>query len=601
MGCVMAFTRFLQDIFFSSASLLWLRIFVVRVHAIGHRSSLRLVLVSCCLCISLHPAHAFAADVPPPWTEVHAKHFMVTTDAGEKQGREVAFRVEQMRAVFGNLLLKNRLNQSVPVTIIALKDDGEYARTAPSSAEESSGFLLHSDDRAFIVLNLSKDDSWRAIADDLASFFLTYNYPPTQDWFDEGFANYFSSIRVSDKQIEIGGEPKHRDASGNSSGSLVQLLNASEWMSIPDLFAAHRATAKSDHENARLFQAQSWMVVHYILNQNLLSQTGNYFELVQNEKVPVEQAVFKAFNMSSSQFGEAVRTYYHSRSWLSAAPAAQNQAGGQDQSPVTRFPSPLGPDDFGMTASHVPDVDARALLADARARVPGRHEQGLKDLKVLASDPANNQLAHRALACAFIDQKNFESAVEELGTAAELNQHDPWVRYYLSVLKYRIAQTNHQSIQGLANMMQDLRTVLDWYPEFAEAYNMLAMARVEGGGPTSALEAIRAAIQLSPRNDQYLYNLGLVYALGKNGTPPGRYLKGSARAAIHNLRPRQATNLGGCRPYKSTVSPLRHLPRCLRKNRPSRRRRLGLPTKKLLLRTQTTPNIKHPRPARLLR
>jgi Flp pilus assembly protein TadD len=515
MGCVMAFPRFLQDIFFSSASLLWWRIVVVRVHAIGHRSALRRVLVSCCLCISLQPAHTFAADVPPPWTEVHAKHFMVTTDAGEKQGREVAFRVEQMRAVFGNLLLKNRLNQSVPVTIIALKDEGEYARTAPSSAEESSGFLLQSDDRAFIVLNLSKDDSWRAIAHDLASFFLTYNYPPTQDWFDEGFANYFSSIRVSDKQIEIGGEPKDRDASGNSSGSLVQLLNASQWMSIPELFAAHLATAKSDHENATLFQAQSWMVVHYILNQNLLSQTGNYFELVQNEKVPLEQAVLKAFNMSSSQFGEAVRTYYHSRSWLSAAPAAQNQAGGQDQSPVTRFPSPLGPDDFGMTASHVPDVDARALLADARARVPGRHEQGLKDLKFLASDPANNQLAHRALAWAFIEEKNFESAVEELGNAAELNQHDPWVRYYLSVLKYRIAQTNHQSIHGLANMMQDLRAVLDWYPEFAEAYNMLAMARVEGGGPTSALEAIRAAIQLSPRNDQYLYNLGLVYALGK--------------------------------------------------------------------------------------
>ena len=64
-------------------------------------------------------------------------------------------------------------------------------------------------------------------------------------------------------------------------------------------------------------------------------------------------------------------------------------------------------------------------------------------------------------------------------------------------------------------MMQDLRAVLDWYPEFAEAYNMLAMGRVEGGGNASALESIRAAIRLSPRNEQYVYNLGEIYLSGK--------------------------------------------------------------------------------------
>ncbi len=514
LGGVMAFTRFFPNIFLNM-SLPGLRILAARLRTTRHISRVCGALWLYCFCVSCLAVRSFSADTPPPWTEVHAKHFVVTTDAGEKQGREVAFRVEQMRAVFGSLLLKNRLNQSVPVAIIALKDDGEYARTAPSSAEELSGFMLRSEDRAFIVLNLSKNEPWRAIAHDFASFFLTYNYPPTQDWFDEGCAEYFSSIRLNDKQIEMGSEPEHQDSSGSSAGRLTQLLNASEWMSIPDLFAAHLPTTKSDHENATLFHAQSWMVVHYILNKNLLQQTGNYFELVQNQKVPVEQAVTKAVNMSSSQFGEAVKTYYRSRSWLAAAPAGQGQAGAPDQSPVTRFPSPLGPDDFGMTVTHLPALDARALLADARARVRVRHEQGLKDLKSLASDPSNNQIAHRALAWAFIEEKNFEAAVEELGTAAELNQHDPWVRYYLSVLKYRIAQTNHQSIQGLANMMQDLRAVVDWYPEFAEAYNMLAMARVEGGGPTSALEAIRAAIQLSPRNEEYLYNLGLVYALGK--------------------------------------------------------------------------------------
>jgi tetratricopeptide (TPR) repeat protein len=70
-------------------------------------------------------------------------------------------------------------------------------------------------------------------------------------------------------------------------------------------------------------------------------------------------------------------------------------------------------------------------------------------------------------------------------------------------------------MQGLANMMQDLRAVADWYPELADAYNMLAMARVEGGGINSALEAQRQAIALAPRNVEYQFNLGQIYVAGK--------------------------------------------------------------------------------------
>ena len=64
-------------------------------------------------------------------------------------------------------------------------------------------------------------------------------------------------------------------------------------------------------------------------------------------------------------------------------------------------------------------------------------------------------------------------------------------------------------------MMQDLRAVTDWYPELADAYNMLGMARIEGGGINSALEAQRQAIALAPRNIEYQFNLGQIYVAGK--------------------------------------------------------------------------------------
>jgi tetratricopeptide (TPR) repeat protein len=110
----------------------------------------------------------------------------------------------------------------------------------------------------------------------------------------------------------------------------------------------------------------------------------------------------------------------------------------------------------------------------------------------------------------------FEDATEELTKATDLDRNDGWSRYYLALVKYHAAQGSGQEFHGLGNMMQDLRAVLDWYPDFAQAYAMLAIARIEGGGTNSALESIRAAIRLSPRNDSYSLILAKVYMAGKH-------------------------------------------------------------------------------------
>jgi hypothetical protein len=47
---------------------------------------------------------AFAGE--PQCMEIRSPHFSVVTDAGEKRGREVAMRFEQMRAVFGALMTR---------------------------------------------------------------------------------------------------------------------------------------------------------------------------------------------------------------------------------------------------------------------------------------------------------------------------------------------------------------------------------------------------------------------------------------------------------------------------------------------------------------
>ena len=57
--------------------------------------------------------------------------------------------------------------------------------------------------------------------------------------------------------------------------------------------------------------------------------------------------------------------------------------------------------------------------------------------------------------------------------------------------------------------------MIDWNPDFAEAHNMLAMGRLEGGGVHAATDSMRVAIQLSPRNQQYLLNMVQIDFAGK--------------------------------------------------------------------------------------
>ncbi|MGO9367077.1 MAG: tetratricopeptide repeat protein [Terriglobales bacterium] len=469
----------------------------------------------------------FAKD-EPKWIEVQSTHFSVLTDAGEKRGREVAVRMEQMRSVFGQLILKPKLNMSVPITIVALKSDKQYGLVAPTKQSRAGGFYVPGWDRIYIVLNLFEVDPWRSVAHSLAHYFLNYNYPPTQGWFDEGLAEYFGSVDLG-KNVNIGGDPElqpewHEDIfdfmrrDPNQPQSLTQLVSSPEWLSMVDLF-----TMKHDPSGARegthntLYYAQAWLVVHYLVNKNKMPEVGTYFDLVQNQKMPVDKAMVQAFDMSPTQMEEAVKAYFNTQSGLGIA---LDQSKKPISTPVelqqpNHFPIPFNGEDIGIAVNPVKEEEARAVIGDVTVRIPEHRDQALLDLQQLATDPKGNEVAHRGVAREYLRQKKYDAAGDELEKATDLNPRDPWIWYYRSALKYQKAQATGREILGLANMMQDLRAVTDWYPELADAYNMLGVAREEGGGINSALEAQQQAIALSPRNVEYQFNLGKIYVAGK--------------------------------------------------------------------------------------
>jgi tetratricopeptide (TPR) repeat protein len=419
----------------------------------------------------------------------------------------------------------------VPITVIALKGDKQYGIVAPSKQTMAGGFYIPAWDRVYIVLNLFEQEPWRSVAHSLAHYLLNYNYPPAQGWFDEGLAEYFGSLQIG-KQVDIGGDPElapewHEDAmdtmemlrhDSNVPQSLTQLVSSPVWLSMTDLFTMkHDGSGTLEGTHHTLFYAQSWMVVHYLVNKNKMPEAGTYFDLVLNQKVPVDKAMVQAFDLTPQQMEDTVKTYFKS---LSGLGIALDQAKKPVEMPVDiqqpdHFAAPFDADDIAMVVSPVKEEDAKALIGDVMARLPEHRDQAIHDLQQLTADPKDNEAAHRGLAREYLREKKFDAAGDELEKATELNAQDPWIWYYRSALKYQSAQATRQEMRGLANMMQDLRAVADWYPELADAYNMLGMARVEGGGIASALEAQKQAIALAPRNVEYQFNLGQIYVAGK--------------------------------------------------------------------------------------
>ena len=484
----------------------------------------RLVVLSV-LCASNLCSAVPARSKEPKWIRINSAHFFILTDADRDKAQETVTRLEQMRDVFAQLFRKTKLRLAEPLDVIAFRSDEEYIRVAPlrqGRPISAPGFFLAGEDRNYIVLDLAAEDSWRAVSREYARLLLNFNYPPTQDWFDEGFAQYFSSLRLANSQAQIGGDPAQNQpwdhalpepasAATNSPKSFVELLGR-PWLPMADLFNMRSTT--SGYPPA--FYAQSWIVMHYLLNQNKLSEAGAYFGLIEIQKLPLDQAIQQAFGVTATQFEQSVKDYFRSVSW--SQPPANTKPATTASSAASAYQA-LAVLDAGQVGSSVVDItdaQAAALVAEMMVRLREHREQAEKELQTVISDPkTENAIAHRGLAWAHLERKEFDQTNEELGRAMAIDGRDPWVRYYLALSKFQAAQSTRTPIQGVSNMIQDLVAVVDWNPDFAEAHNMLAMGRLAGGGVHAATDSIKVAIQLSPRNQQYLLNLAQIDLAGK--------------------------------------------------------------------------------------
>jgi uncharacterized protein DUF1570 len=225
-------------------------------------------------CCSL-PFLAFALVSPalgsePECIEVRSPHFSVVTDAGEKRGRDAALHFEQMRAVYGALLVNAKVTLPTPLQIVAFRNTKEMQRFAPlwhGKPIEVAGLFQGNSDRCFILLDMSAAEPWHVVFHEYAHQLMNGNIPgEIPPWFEEGFAEYFSTIKVAGKDAEV----------GLLADTDVQVLRQGGLIKVADLFRVRHdsSTYNESGDHRSIFYAESWLVMHYLYDQNLVAKAG---------------------------------------------------------------------------------------------------------------------------------------------------------------------------------------------------------------------------------------------------------------------------------------------------------------------------------------
>ena len=422
------------------------------------------------------------------FSEVRSPNFTIVTDAGDNQGRQIALRFEQMRQVFASLIPREKLNLATSLRVFAFKNNLELARVAPlynGSPVKLDGIYIKGEDRHYIALDASSLSNWDAVFHEYAHFLLNTNLPQTPLWFDEGFANYYSNIRIDKTQYQIGASPD----------GYLAILRSNPLMPVERLFAImHESPEYNENTRGRsVFYAQSWLAVHWILENKKLQNATQYFVESMFRGVPVARAIENNFGMSAAGFDAALQGYL-------------------DKNSFALETVPLPPLEAGLYRAHkLKPQESAVLIAEMQLHTRDHQAEALAAFQELEQKYPAYAPVYRGLGYASYLQGDLKAAERAFRKAANLDSDDARVYYFIAYLIKSKASSSPPDPEDLIEMNEFLEKAVRIDPSYADAFDLKGWTVGNAGNQPEAINLMRVAVHLAPRVERYQMNLALQY------------------------------------------------------------------------------------------
>ena len=427
-----------------------------------------------------------ASDPNVGWIEVRSPHFLVFSNAGEREARRIADQFEQIRGLFHAAFATLRVDPAQPVLILAAKNENTMKMLLPEDWEvkghvHPAGLYQQGEDKHYVILRVDSggDNPFHALYHEYTHALLHLNFTELPLWLDEGIAEFYGNSQLGEKESKI----------GTIDNSHLYILGQNKLLPIEVLLKVEHSSPHYNEENrASVFYAESWALVHYLM----LDPEARQRQLLKNFIAAWDksgnqiEAAQQAFG-DLKKFGDLIQGY--SRQTMFHAALYKN---GQQAADKT------------YSVRNLPPGEVLALRGDCAAH-RNRLDQAQPLIEQALQLEPNLAIGHEAMGYYLYRKEDQKGADKEMKKAMDLGATTFAASYYHGMLLLRGGLGAPEVLQEAAKSFEKATQI---NPQFAPAFEGLAQAY--SLAPETQKQAVNAGIQamkLDPTTHVYAINL----------------------------------------------------------------------------------------------
>ncbi|HKV82316.1 MAG TPA: DUF1570 domain-containing protein [Candidatus Sulfotelmatobacter sp.] len=450
-----------------------------------------------------------ARDKPENWIQVTSPHFIVATNASEKQGRRLADQFERMRSVFHAAFPKLEVDPGVPIVVLAVKDEKDFRALEPQEylakgSLKLGGLFLHGLDKNYVLMRIDAEGQhpYSVIYHEYTHLLISKAADWMPLWMNEGLAEFYENTEIHEKDASLG-EP---------SAENLEWLRQNRLLPLSTLLTVdQKSPYYHEEKKGSIFYAESWALTHYI-QMNDFSQKAhrlNDYSALLVQKVDPVTAATRAFG-DLKQLQTNLENYIQ---------------GGSFQ--YFKMTTTTEVDDSAFKVQSLTGTQSNALRADFLAyNHRSGDAQSLLD-RVLKEDPKNVS-AQETKGFLAMQEGHSDEAKKWYEQAVQLDSQSYLAHYYYAVISMRDAR----EATGQDQVESSLRAAIKLNPLFAPAFDSLGVFL---GMRHKNLDEARmmavTAVSLDPSNIGYRINVANILMTMENNQSAVAVLQAATKVA----------------------------------------------------------------------